>query len=295
MFWENLREEEFKEAVEKCGKLCVIPIGCTEKHGQHLPLGTDVFIAESVCEMAAEMEEVMILRSGPWLGEVCCFHADKDPEGVRRMGNIAIKPSTLLAILEELCDECGRNGFTKVLFVNAHGGNTSLLNLLLREQTYEDKPYVTMVAHTNVSQDKLEPEPLLAEITKRREEFSFVTEEDIAVLRGWMPEGYMGGHADITEAALVMADHPELVARDRYEAESGAHVVRVDDIAREGVKTTNMWYGGMPNCYSGRPPHGTSVGIGMAMKKLCAERMARIFKKIKENDELLNVSNMDRS
>ena len=41
MKWEYLREEEFEEAIERCGGLCVIPLGCLEKHGQHLPVGTD--------------------------------------------------------------------------------------------------------------------------------------------------------------------------------------------------------------------------------------------------------------
>ena len=41
MLWENLREEEFKDAIKKSGGLCILPVGCLEKHGQHLPVGTD--------------------------------------------------------------------------------------------------------------------------------------------------------------------------------------------------------------------------------------------------------------
>ena len=37
MYWEYLREEEFKEAIEESKGLCVVPVGCMEKHGQHLP------------------------------------------------------------------------------------------------------------------------------------------------------------------------------------------------------------------------------------------------------------------
>ena len=32
MRWEDLREEEFKDAIDRCGGLCVLPIGCIEKH-----------------------------------------------------------------------------------------------------------------------------------------------------------------------------------------------------------------------------------------------------------------------
>ena len=41
MLWENLREEEFYDAIEASGGVCVVPVGCLEKHGQHLPVGTD--------------------------------------------------------------------------------------------------------------------------------------------------------------------------------------------------------------------------------------------------------------
>ena len=41
MKWENTREEEFKDAIKRSGGLCVMALGCLEKHGEHLPVGTD--------------------------------------------------------------------------------------------------------------------------------------------------------------------------------------------------------------------------------------------------------------
>ena len=295
MFWENLREEEFKDAVKKAGGLCVITMGCVEKHGQHLPLGTDSFIVESVVDEAAKQEDVVVLHTGPWFGEVTGFHADTDPASVNRSGNIALKSSTIMTVLSELCDEAGRNGFTKVLIVNAHGGNQSMLNLFVRDQVYTDKSYITMLTNTNVSLDKIQrPEEILEEVAKRPEEFSFLTEKDIETLKSWIPEGYQGGHGDITETALVMVDHPELVAEDKYEAESGFGNGRARAFTSLGIRSGNFWYPSMPNCYSGRPPHGTTVTIGRAMKKLCVERMVKIFKTIKESDDLLAIAHMDR-
>ena len=293
MLWENLREEEFKGAVEKAGKICVITMGCMEKHGQHLPLGTDDFIVESVVDAAAEIEDVVVLHTGPWFGDVAGFHADKDPDSVRRMGNIGIKQSTLLTVLEELCDEAGRNGFTKVLILNSHGGNIYMLNHFLRCQTYEDKPYATMWAWAVVD-DITVPEKLLHEINTRRDEFSFITEQDIKTIEGWMPEGYQGGHADIRETALVMADHPELVAPDRYDAEDGLPQSRARYICQEGVHLANQWYASGPNCYGGRAPHGTTQTIGKAMKKINVERLVRIFKRLKESDDMIKIAQMDR-
>ena len=41
MLWEYLREEEFPAMLERSHRVCAFAIGCLEKHGQHLPLGTD--------------------------------------------------------------------------------------------------------------------------------------------------------------------------------------------------------------------------------------------------------------
>ena len=67
MLWENLREEEFDDAIARSGGLCVVPIGCLEKHGEHLPVGSDYYIAKTIIEAAAEVEDVMIPieRSAP--------------------------------------------------------------------------------------------------------------------------------------------------------------------------------------------------------------------------------------
>ena len=60
MLWENLREEEFEAAIERSNKLCVVPIGCLEKHGQHLPVGTDTQTAYYIAKEAAKIEDVVV-------------------------------------------------------------------------------------------------------------------------------------------------------------------------------------------------------------------------------------------
>ena len=52
MRWEFLREEEFPAAIEKAGGLCVIPVGCLEMHGEHLPVGTDSLKGEAIVRLA---------------------------------------------------------------------------------------------------------------------------------------------------------------------------------------------------------------------------------------------------
>ena len=59
MLWQNLREEEFYDAIEECGKVCVIPVGCVEMHGQHLPVGTDTMTCQYIAEKAAETSDML--------------------------------------------------------------------------------------------------------------------------------------------------------------------------------------------------------------------------------------------
>ena len=102
MLWTNLREEEFETAIERSSGLCVIPMGCIEKHGQHLPVGTDYFEAATVVKRAAEREDVMIFEPGAWLGEVSCFHSFDNPGEARLRGCIGIKQETILVFLTRL-------------------------------------------------------------------------------------------------------------------------------------------------------------------------------------------------
>ena len=172
MRWELLREEEFTKAIKKSSGLCILPIGCLEKHGQHLPVGTDYLETMSIIDSALEVEDAVLFPTGAWLGEVSCFHACKDPEEKRLRGCVSIKQETLLKILGELCDEIGRNGFNKVLIVNGHGGNTAMLKHFLRMQSYESKPYATLLTSA-FAFSAIEPKRLIKTVRQNKKSFSY--------------------------------------------------------------------------------------------------------------------------
>ena len=291
MIWDNLREEEFEGAIKKSGGLCVIPLGCIEKHGQHLPVGTDYIEAMTIVKAAAEIEDVVIFPVGAWLGEVSCFHAFKEPGAVKLRGCIGIKQSTILTVLEELCDEIARNGFTKILIVNCHGGNIPIVSHFLRCQSYSFKPYATMSAFAFSFSD-MEPQKLLCTVIERKDEFSYITKEDIETLKKYAKTGYGGGHGDFRETAVVMSADESLVAKDRYDAEDGMSNHRTDYLAKVGISSTNDWLASHPNSYSAYPSYSCSSTIGKAMVTVCAEKLAKVFKTIKENDDCVRSAQM---
>ena len=291
MLWENLREEEFDGAIEASGGLCVIPLGCLEKHGQHLPVGTDYFEAQSIVKYAAEREEVVIFQPGAWLGEVSCFHAFDNPEEMKLRGCIGIKQETLLRVLEELCDEIARNGFRKILIVNGHGGNTTLLRHFLRTQGYTKKNYATLVTSAFAFGD-IAPKRLYNTVVQRKRDFSYLTDEDILTLRRFAQSGTGGGHADIRESCLVMDYDSSLVAQNRFDAESGKSNHRTDYLADAGVESVNSWLANYPSSYEALPPHGASSTIGRAMREVCVDRLAKIFELIKRDEDSVRSAQM---
>ena len=123
MFWEQLTVDEFNESKEKTKGVCVIPLGCMEKHGNHLPLGTDVYIAREVARRAAEVEEVMIFPYYP-IGVVA--------EVRHKQGTVAVPSQLQYDMLEAICEELSRNGYNKIILGNGHGGNSTFLRYFCR-------------------------------------------------------------------------------------------------------------------------------------------------------------------
>ena len=284
MNWEHLREEEFKGAIEKSGGLCVVPLGCIEKHGQQLPVGTDGLAVTGIVQQAAELEDVVVFPTGYWLGDLTGAHARKDPIASGHAGYISLKPTTLLTVLEELCDEIARNGFRKILIVNGHGGNQALLSYFMRTQSYETKSYATMAVN---HWDKTDYPHYLVE---HREEYPMLTDEDIEVLKGYQEKGFGGGHADFRETARIMGLHPQLIATDRYDAESGLSTHRSDHLKELGVSIVNSWAINYPNAIEGYPSFGCTETIGQAIVAREARRLAKIFKVLKEDEECVRIA-----
>lgn len=290
MKWENLREEEFTDAIKRSGGLCVMAIGCLEKHGEHLPVGTDSLKGDKIAEIAAEEADVMMFPTTMWLGDVCSSHTWENPGSINRRGFIGINPQTTLTVLEELCDEIARNGFTKILILNSHGGNRALLDTFVRSQGYKKKKYATMWTGAYFLEE-LAPANVLETINSRRDDFDMLTDEDIKTLEKFaeVPAGLATGHGGFCETALVYGTHPDTVAPERYEALDGLSTHRGDYLANEKISFTHSWLSNYPNSLNGINPVGCTETIGKAMVKICTERLTRIFKMLKEDDKALKM------
>ena len=101
-----------------------MPFGILEKHGPHLPLGTDLLDVRYVALNAAQQEYAVVFPEY-YFGQI--FEARHEP------GTVAYSAHLQLELLQETTDEMARNGCKKIIIVNGHGGNEQPAALLCPE------------------------------------------------------------------------------------------------------------------------------------------------------------------
>lgn len=214
--YEELTAPDFIQAVEKSGKTCILPIGVFEKHGPHLPLGTDLFTAREFAIRAAEKEYTVVY---PW------YYFSQINEAKHQPGTIAYSPELIWKILQETLNELARNGFDKIIIVNGHGGNNAFLNFFGMAQLSERRSY-------SLYWFRPTDDP---EIAKKVEE---LTQHDP-----------YNAHAGNEESSVEKAITPDLVHLERAGMQSGVDQDRLKNLSY--VYTGIWWYASYPNHYGG--------------------------------------------
>jgi len=134
--WEELTAAEFQSAIEQSKGTCLLPFGILEKHGPHLPLGTDLLKVRYEVLHAAEQEYAIVFPEY-YFGQI--FEARHEP------GTVAYSAHLQLDLLQETTDEMARNGCKKIMIVNGHGGNENLLPFFAQSQLEKPHDYVVYV------------------------------------------------------------------------------------------------------------------------------------------------------
>ena len=120
----RLSELTHVEAAERgrAGAVCVLPVGSLEQHGEHLPVGTDSLLVETVSLRAAGLARTdVIVAPTVWPG--------LSPHHVRLGVTVTLEPELLLELTRQIV-RCLRPWFRDVVIVNGHGGNRGWLGAL---------------------------------------------------------------------------------------------------------------------------------------------------------------------
>lgn len=103
--------EEVRDGIGEADGIILLPIGSTEQHGYHLPVGTDAFVAQCLCREAAERAGVFTAPT-MWFG--WCPHHMALP------GTINIRPEILIEYTYDVMESLSAHGFRRFIIVNGH-------------------------------------------------------------------------------------------------------------------------------------------------------------------------------
>ena len=246
--WEELTASDFRDGIHRSQGVCLLPFGILEKHGPHLPLGTDLLDVRYAALHAAEREYAVVFPE---------YYFGQIAEAKHEPGTMAYSRSLQLALLQETTDEMARNGCVKILIVNGHGGNESLLPYFA--QTQLDKPHDYVV---------------------------YIFDERSPDHGGPPKKTKIDMHAGESETSKMMVSHPELVHPERATSESGADQGR-QKISGD-IYTGIWWYTRFPFHYSGEGAAATKE-LGEYQMNWWIDSVVKAIQQVKADDVSLKM------
>jgi creatinine amidohydrolase len=249
--WEELTAPDFVQAIHQSQGVCVLPFGIIEKHGPQLPLGTDLLDVRFAVTNAVKQEYAVVFPEY-YFGQI--FEARQQP------GTLAYSLSTQLALLQETVNEMDRNGCKKIVIVNGHGGNGSLLPLFAQAQLASQRDYVVYVF--GLPNENVPGRPALK------------TPFDM--------------HAGEVETSNMLIARPDLVHQERAGTQSGVDQHRLN--LPGSVYTGIWWYARFPNHYAGDAT-AANKQLGEFDQKTWSSEIAEAIKAIKADDVSLKLQN----
>lgn len=248
MQWEELTGDEFSNAIADAQRVCLVPLSCIERHGHHLPLGTDRITGHEVCRRMALIEPVVVFPDVIFTQILEARHCP---------GTISVNPDLMLSLLEEVCREIARNGFEKIVMYSAHGGNAELLAFFNRIRLAARRDYTLYVV-----------EPRL------------LPEDKAAIDAQWETVDH---HAGEHETSSILAIRPDLVRWEKIPAEDeGAPLKRLRALSDAGIRTPNWWYADHPTHYGG-DAHPATADKGERSLDATARALAAAIRLIKQD------------
>jgi creatinine amidohydrolase len=126
--------------------IVVLPVGATEQHGPHGPLGTDTFAAALVARKVAE-------KLGGVVAPALPYGMSEDQVGFR--GAVTLRPSTLALVVKELCQSFIRDGYRVILILNGNRPNDASCMVGALEARQDSPVHVLYLAYQDANKGRL--------------------------------------------------------------------------------------------------------------------------------------------
>ena len=237
LFAELTREES--RTIARDGVL-ILPVGATEQHGPHLPVGTDSMGAEHVARAtAAALSDRFPVAVAPtlWYGS--------SPHHIPFGGTMSLDAGTFLAVMMDLGRSLARASFRRLFIVNGHGGNHELISVAARDLALEEGLEVAACSWWALAHSDL-------------------------ASAGASDIGRLPGHAGAFESSIVLALNASLVHEPRPDRPgwSSPLVGTVDAPLR--IERPGSWQA--TDGFTDSPANGTAE-LGHAFLKIGIDRL----------------------
>lgn len=183
--------KEVEEYTRSGSGIAIVPIGSTEEHGAHGPMGTDTFCATYICRKVAELIDGILAPAVPY---------GMAQDQINFTGTVSLRPSTLALLMKELCENFIRDRYHLVLMVSGHRGNDHAVMTGIQEVGYKSRTHLLYMSYQDANRGRLQD--ILGEEYAAR-----VNAED-------MRYG-ADGHAGSVEMSIAMAYVEGCVRLDR--------------------------------------------------------------------------------
>lgn len=224
---QQLAELTFEQvgALDRVRTVALLPVGAIEAHGPHLPLQTDVLIAQAMARRGAEL----LAAKGRPTVLLPALAYTAAPFAAGFTGTLSIAPATLTALVVDLASELTRHEFAALAIANAHLDPTHLAALA------EAVARAAGAGHRPVVCPDLTRKPW--------------------ALR--LGEEFRTGacHAGRFEGSVVMAERPDLVL-ESVRAALPPNPASLSQAIRSGASTFEA--AGGPRAYFGWPAEATA-------------------------------------
>ena len=138
--WTELTTGDFHD-VDMASCIAILPVAAIEQHGPHLPLGTDSFIMRGYLDrMLARLPEDLPAVVLPIQAIGCSIEHGDFP------GTLGLSAQTALSAWTGIAEAIARAGCRKLVIVNSHGGNSSLIDILAHDLRARLGLFVVMAA-----------------------------------------------------------------------------------------------------------------------------------------------------
>ncbi len=249
--WDELVASDWPKALKLSDSTCILPIGILEKHGPHVPIGSDLIQVREWAARATKREYAVVFPD---------YFYGQINEARHQPGTFALPERVVWDLLEATCDEIARNGFKKILIINGHGGNPELIRYFMQTRLEKQRDYAVYF---------FEPHSDSAYAKK------------LSALHKSDPAGDQ--HAGERETSSLLYLRPDLVKMDSATNESGANQKRLNI---PNVYTAIWWYADYPNHYAGEGAKATRE-LGQLVNEHFIDQLVTALKDVKTDTRTL--------